>query len=83
MDHTMVSFNELVSAEKRILIRKLISKIAEFYSTFENQTFKEYFEKISSNLEALAGGLEQKIPDEFDTIQIFDIALRYLLENVN
>ena len=79
MDHTMVSFNELVSAEKRILIRKLIAKIAELYSTLENETFKEYSEKITSNLE------EQKISDDNwynDTIQIFDIALKYLLENV-
>ena len=79
MDHTMVSFNELVSAEKRILIRKLIAKIAELYSTLENETFKEYSEKINSNLE------EQKISDDNwynDTIQIFDIALKYLLENV-
>ena len=79
MDHTMVSFNELVSAEKRILIRKLIAKIAELYSTFENQTFTEYSKKNNSNLE------EQKISDENwynDTIQIFDIALKYLLENV-
>lgn len=45
MDHTMVSCNELVSAEKRILIRKLIAKIAELYSTFENQTFMEYSKK--------------------------------------
>ena len=79
MDHTMVSFNELVSAEKRILIRKLIAKIAELYSTLENETFKEYSEKINSNLE------EQKISDDNwynDTIQILDIALKYLLENV-
>ena len=55
MDHTMVSFNELVSAEKRILIRKRFAKIGEFYSTFENQTFKEYSEKFNSNLEVLAG----------------------------
>ena len=54
----MVSFNELVSAEKRILIRKLIVKIAELYSTLENETFKEYSEKINSNLE------EQKISDD-------------------
>ena len=79
MDHTMVSFNELVSAEKRILIRKLIAKIAELYLTFENQTFTEYSKKINSNLE------EQKISDDKwynDTTQIFDIALKYLLENV-
>ena len=51
MDHTMFSFDELVSAEKRIMIRKIIVKTADYYSTFEIQTFKEYSKKISSKVE--------------------------------
>ena len=83
IDHTMVSFDELVSDEKRIMIRKIIVKIADYYSTFESQTFKEYSKKTSSKLEMLVGGVEQKISDEHNSIQVFDIALKYLLENVN
>ena len=83
IDHTMVSFDELVSGEKRIMIRKIIVKIADYYSTFESQTFKEYSKKTSSKLEMLVGGVEQKISDEHNSIQVFDIALKYLLENVN
>ena len=82
-DHTMVSFDELVSAEKRIMIRKIIVKIADYYSTFESQTFKEYSKKVSSKVEVLVGGVEQKISDEHNSVQVFDIALKYLLENVN
>ena len=87
MDHTidraMVSFDELVSAKTRIIIRKIIVKIAGFYWTFESQTSKEYSEKISAKLEVLVGGLEQKMSDEHNSIQVFDIALKYLLENVD
>ena len=61
MDHTidraMVSFDELVSAKTRIIIRKIIVKIADFYWKFESQTSKEYSEKISAKLEVLVGGL--------------------------
>ena len=31
----------------------------------------------------LVGGLEHKISDEHNSIQVFDIALKYLLENVD
>ena len=79
----MVSFDELVSAEKRVIIRKMLVTIADYYSTLESQTFKEYSEKISSKLEVLVGGLEQKISDEHKSIQVFYVALKYLLENVN
>ena len=76
IDHMMVSFDELASAEKKIIIRKNIVKIADYYSTFESQTFKEYSEKISSKLEVLVGTLEQKISDEHNSVQVFDIALK-------
>ena len=64
IDYTMVSFDQLVSAEKRVIIRKFFVTIADYQSTLESQTFKEYSEKISSKLEVLVGGLEQKISDE-------------------
>ena len=31
----------------------------------------------------LVGGLEQKISDEHNLIEVFDIALKYLVENVD
>ena len=79
----MVSFNELLLAEEKLLVRKLMVKIAEFQRSFENPTFKYSSEKITFKLEALTEGLEQKISDEHNSFQIFDIALRYLLENVD
>ena len=63
IDYKMVSFDQLVSAEKRVII-KIFVTIADYYSTLESQTFKEYSEKSSSKLEVLVGGLEQKISDE-------------------
>lgn len=83
MKYMMVSFNELLLAEKRLLVRKLMVKIAEYQRSFENPTFKHFSEKITFKLEALTEGLEKKISDEHNSFQIFDIALRYLLENVD
>ena len=53
MFHTMVTFNELVLAEKRILIRKTLNKIAEYYAALENPILKEFSEKIYLNLEKI------------------------------
>ena len=53
----MVSFDELVLAEKRLLIRKILLKIAEYYATLDNPTFKEFSAKIDLKLENLARGL--------------------------
>ena len=83
MLHTMVTFDELVLAEKRLLIRWLLVKIAEYYTSLDNLTFKEFSEKIYLKLENLIGGLVQKISNEHNSTKIFDIALSYLLENVN
>ena len=57
MLHAMVSFDELVLAEKRSLIRKILLKIAEYYATLENPIFKEFSAKIYLKLENLTGGL--------------------------
>ena len=57
MLHTMVSFDELVLAEKRLLIRKILLKIAEYYATLDNPTFKEFSAKIYLKLENLTRGL--------------------------
>ena len=83
IDHAMISFDELVSAKKKDNNKEIIVKIADFYWTFESQAFKEYSEKNGSKLEVLVGGLEHKISDEHNSIQVFNIALKYLLENVD
>ena len=57
MLHAMVSFDELVLAEKRSLIRKILLKIAEYYATLGNPIFKEFSAKIYLKLENLTGGL--------------------------
>ena len=81
--HTMVSFDKLVSSKKRIIIRKIIIKIAYYYSMLESQIFKDYSKTITSKSDVLLGGLEQKISDEHNSIGVFDIALKYLVENVD
>ena len=78
--HTMVTFDELVLAEKRLLIRKLLVKIAEYNASLDNLIFKELSAKIYLNLENLIGGLVQKISNEHNSTKIFDISLSYLLE---
>ena len=81
--YTMVSFGKLVSAKKRIIIRKIIIKIAHYYSMLESEIFKSYSKKIASKSDVLVGGLDQKISDEHNSIEVFDIALKYLVENVD
>ena len=60
MFHTMVTFDELVLAEKRLLIRKILNKIAEYYATLENPILKEFSAKVYLKLEHLIGGLVHK-----------------------
>ena len=57
----MVTFDELVLAEKRLLIRKILNKIAEYYATLENPILSGFSAKIFLNLENLTGGLVQKM----------------------
>ena len=83
MSHTMVTFDELVLAEKRLLIRKILIKIVEYYAIIGNPVLKEFSAKIYLKLENLTGGLVQKISNEHNLTEVFDIALKYLLENVN
>ena len=80
---TVVTFDELVLAEKRLLIRKLLVKIAEYYASLDNLVFKEFSEKIYLKLENLIGGLVRKISNEHNSTKIFDIVLSYLLASVN
>ena len=80
--YTMVCFGKLVSAEKRIII-KIIIKIAHYYSMLESEIFKGYSKNIASKSDVLVGGLDQKISDEHNSIEVFDIALKYLVENVD
>ena len=42
----MVSFDELVLAEKRSLIRKILLKIAEYYATLDNPILKSSQQKF-------------------------------------
>ena len=56
----MVTFDELVLAKKRLLIRKILNKIAEYYATLENPILKEFSAKIYFKLENLIGALVQK-----------------------
>ena len=79
----MVTFDELVLAEKRLLIRKILIKIVEYYAIIGNPILKEFSAKIYLKLENLTGGLVQKIYNEHNLTEVFDIALKYLLENVN
>ena len=83
MSHTMVTFDELVLAEERLLIRKILIKIAEYYAIIGNPILKEISAKIYLKLENLTGGLVQKISNEHNLTEVFDISLKYLLENVN
>ena len=46
MFHTMVTFDELVLAEKRLLMRKILNKIADYYATLENPILKEFSPKF-------------------------------------
>ena len=71
-------FDELVLAEKRLTIRKNLNKIADYYATLENPILKEFSEKIYLNLENVTGGLVQKISNEHNLTEVFDISLRYL-----
>ena len=71
-------FGELVLAEKRLPIRKNLNKIADYYETLENPILKEFSEKIYLNLENVTGGLVQKISNEHNLTEVFDISLRYL-----
>ena len=73
-------FGELVLAEKRLpkIIRKNLNKIADYYATLENPILKEFSEKIYLNLENVTGGLVQKISNEHNLTEVFDISLRYL-----
>ena len=79
----MVTFDELVLAEKRLLIRKILNRIAEYYATLENPILKEFSSKNFLNLENLTGGLVQKNSNEHNLTEVFDIALGCLSENVN
>ena len=79
----MVTFDELVLAEERLLIRKILIKIAEYYAIIGNPILKEISAKIYLKLENLTGGLVQKISNEHNLTEVFDISLKYLLENVN
>ena len=74
---------KLVLAKKRLLMRKILLKIAEYYATLDNPIFKEFSSKIYLKLENLTGELVQTISNEHNSTEIIDIALRYLLENVN
>ena len=60
MFHTTVTFDELVLAAKRLLIRKILNKIAEYYATLENPILKEFSAKVYLKLEHLIGGLVHK-----------------------
>ena len=64
-------------------MRKILLKIAEYYATLDNPIFKEFSSKLYLKLENLTGELVQKISNEHNSTEIIDIALRYLLENVN
>ena len=71
-------FDKLVLAEKRLPIRKNLNKIADYYATLENPILKKFSEKIYLNLENVTGGLVQKISNEHNLTEVFDISLRYL-----
>ena len=60
MFHTTVTFDELVLAAKRLLIRKILNKIAEYYATLENPILKEFSAKVYLKLEHLIGELVHK-----------------------
>ena len=64
-------------------MRKILLKIAEYYATLDNPIFKEFSSKLYLKLENLTGELVQTISNEHNSTEIIDIALRYLLENVN
>ena len=49
----------------------------------EIQIFKDYSKQNTSKSDMLVGGLEQKISDENNSIEVFDIALKYLGESVD
>ena len=74
---------KLVLAKKRLLMRKILLKIAEYYATLDNPIFKEFSSKLYLKLENLTGELVQTISNQHNSTEIIDIALRYLLENVN
>ena len=75
MEHTMVSFDELASAEKRLLLKKkCLIKIAEYYEKIEDPLFKDLSVKVHSNLQTLTEGLAQKISNEHNSTEVFDIA---------
>ena len=56
----MVTFDKLVLAEKRLLIRNILNKIAEYYATLENPILKEFSAKVYLKLEHLIGVLVHK-----------------------
>ena len=87
MNCTMIDFNSLILAEKRILLRKTILKIGEYYSKLsvllENKEVEVFSKKINRNEEILLEKLEQKISGNLNSIQVFDIALNFISENVS
>ena len=50
MFHTMLTFGELVLAEKRLSISKNLNKIVDYYATLENPIIRDFSEKIYLNL---------------------------------
>ena len=79
----MLTFGELVLAEKRLSISKNLNKIVDYYATLENPILRDFSEKIYLNLENLTGGLVQKLSNEHNLTEVCDISLRYLLKNFN
>ena len=63
-------------AKKRLLMRKILLKIAEYYATLDNPIFKKFSSKLYLKLENLTEKLVQKISNEHNSTEIIDIALR-------
>lgn len=78
MEHKLVDFKSLLFAERRILLRKLINKIAEYVFELsvllENQEVCLYYTKAKK---FIFEGVEQKISGSMDPVEYFDIILNY------
>lgn len=77
----MVDFRPLLFAKRKILLRRLIKIIAEYFFELsvllENQEVCLYSEKIIQKQEFISEAVEQKIFDSVNAAEVFDITLKF------
>ena len=85
MEHMMVDFDALQSAEKKNLLRRIIRKTAEYFFELsvklKNSEIRKYSEKIIEKLDFIFKRIETKITDSMNVAEVFNILLNVLADN--